>query len=117
MSTIHENIETLCQESGIKPGKMCADLKMSRSLISDLRYGRKKGITAETAKRIADYFGVSIDRVIGKEKTPAESERVIDDKDLFFALWGGDKHMDADDLQAVKDYAEFLRAKKQMTGK
>lgn len=67
MSRIDENIQKLCDEAGIKPGKMCADLGMSRSLVSDLKYERKKGITADTAARIADYFGVSVDRVIGSE--------------------------------------------------
>ena len=74
MSTIYENILSLCDETGIKPGKMCADLGFSRSLMSDLKYGRKKGITGATAQKIADYFGVSIERVlVGKEKSAANS--------------------------------------------
>jgi transcriptional regulator with XRE-family HTH domain len=60
MSTIHENIMRLCEESGIKPGKMCSDLGMSRSLMTDLKAGRKKSVSLETAQKIADYFGVTV---------------------------------------------------------
>ena len=72
MSTIHENIQALCDEAGIKAGKMCADLGMSRSLMSDLKYGRKRSITADTAKKIADYFGVTTDRVLGSESAAVD---------------------------------------------
>jgi len=82
MSTIYENIQALCDEKGIKAGKMCSDLKMSRSFMSDLKYGRKKSVTAETAKKIADYFGVSADRIVGIEKEPAGSGLVNDDAEL-----------------------------------
>lgn len=83
MSTIYENIQVLCAEKGIKPGKMCADLGMSRSLMTDLKAGRKKGVSAETAQKIADYFGVRTELVInGKEKEPAGSGLVNDDAEL-----------------------------------
>lgn len=83
MSTIHENIQALCDEAGIKAGKMCADLGMSRSLMTDLKAGRKKGVSAETAQKIADYFGVSMERVmIGKAKEPADGELVNGDAEL-----------------------------------
>ena len=118
MSTIHENIKILCDEAGIKPGKMCTDLKMSRSFMSDLKAGRKEGITGGTARKIADYFGVSVSRVlVGKEKAPSIGERMVSDDDLIFALWGGAEDMDAADLADVKAYADFLRQKKQMSGK
>lgn len=73
MGTLYENISELCAERNIKPGKMCADTGISRGLITDLKMGRKNNITVDTAKRMADYFGVSVDRVLGseqKEKSP-----------------------------------------------
>ena len=64
MWTLYKSILSLCQERGIKGGKMCVDLGLSKSLMTDLKSGRKKGITAETAQKIADYFSVSVDRVL-----------------------------------------------------
>ena len=83
MGTLYENIRELCEEKGIKGGKMCVDLGLSKSLMTDLKAGRKKGISAETAQKIADYFGVSMERVMnGKEKEPASSELVNGDAEL-----------------------------------
>lgn len=71
MSTLYENICNLCSEKNIKPGKMCVDLGLSKSLMTDLKAGRKKTIRVDTAKKIADYFGVTVDRVLGAKKETA----------------------------------------------
>lgn len=71
MSTLYENICNLCSEKNIKPGKMCVDLGLSKSLMTDLKAGRKKTIRVDTAQKIADYFGVTVDRVLGAEKETA----------------------------------------------
>lgn len=64
MFTLYENIKSLCDQRGIKPGKMCVEAKISKGLITDLKMGRKKTVQAETAKKIADYFGVSVDYLL-----------------------------------------------------
>lgn len=76
MSTLYENIRNLCSEGNIKPGRMCVDLGLSKSLMTDLKAGRKKTIRADTAQKIADYFGVTVDRVLGAEKETAAPKDV-----------------------------------------
>lgn len=71
MSTLYENIRALCSEKNIKPGKMCVELGLSKSLMTDLKAGRKKTVRVDTARKIADYFGVTVDRVLGAEKETA----------------------------------------------
>lgn len=68
MSNLYENIKELCDEKGVKPGKMCTEASVSKGLITDLKMGRKKTIHVETAQKIADYFGVTVDRVLGAKK-------------------------------------------------
>lgn len=68
MSELYNNILSLCRERYITGGKMCMDLGLSKSLMTDLKAGRKKTITLDTAQKIADYFGVSVDRVMGVKK-------------------------------------------------
>lgn len=70
------NIISLCEESSpkVSPSKMCTDLGLSRSLITKLRTEPDRTISGDTALKIADYFGVTVDRVLGsdqKEKSPA----------------------------------------------
>ena len=43
---------------------MCQDIGLSKSLMSSLKSGRTKGINEKTAQAIADYFNVSLSRVI-----------------------------------------------------
>lgn len=71
MCTIYNNIKSLCDERGIKPGRMCVELGMSKSILTGLKNGTKKNIQTDTAQKIADYFGVTVDRVLGAEKAPA----------------------------------------------
>lgn len=76
MSNLYENIKELCDEKGIKPGKMCTEASVSKGLITDLKMGRKKTVHVETVQKIADYFGVTVDRVLGAEKETAAPKDV-----------------------------------------
>lgn len=68
MGTLYESIKSLCDTAGIKPGKMCVDLEISKSMMTKLKNGTKRDIQTDTAQKIADYFGVSVDRVLGSEQ-------------------------------------------------
>ena len=75
MLNLYDRLSTLCKERGIKGAKMCADLGISKSLMTDLKSGRKKGVSAVTAQKIAAYFGVSVGYLLGEEeqkKSPDE---------------------------------------------
>ena len=83
MGTLYESIKSLCDEKGVKGGKMCVDLGISKSTMTDLKSGRRTGISLETAQKIADYFGVTVDRVLGsdqKEKSPASEDVGLDEE-------------------------------------
>lgn len=71
MCTIYNNIKSLCDERRVKPGRMCVELGMSKSILTGLKNGTKKNIQTDTAQKIADYFGVTVDRVLGAEKETA----------------------------------------------
>lgn len=73
MVTLYERLSDLCQEKGVKGGRMCTDLGFSKSLMTDLKSGRKKGVNAETAQKIASYFGVSVGYLLGEEQRPTVS--------------------------------------------
>lgn len=109
MSNLYENIKELCDEKGVKPGKMCTEASVSKGLITDLKMGRKKTVHVETAQKIADYFGVTVDRVLGTEKetaapkgdglSPMESQLM----EYVRALTDDQKKMLLAQLQALKN--------------
>lgn len=68
MGTLYETIISLCNEKGIKGGKMCTDVGISKGLLTDLKMGRRSGVSAATAQKIATYFGVSVGYLLGEEE-------------------------------------------------
>ena len=68
MGNLYENIMSLCEERGIKGGKMCTDIGISKGLLTDLKMGRRSGVSAVTAQKIATYFDVSVGVLLGEEQ-------------------------------------------------
>ena len=44
MYNLYENIYALCNERKITPGALCGELGFRRSVLSDLKNGRKKSL-------------------------------------------------------------------------
>ena len=112
MAEMYEIIDALLAERNISGAQMSADLGMSRSFMTELRKGRAKGIKLETAQKIADYFGVSVDYLLGRntEKRPAKSgESNVSDDDIQFALFGGNDEITEAMYEEVKQFAAFIR--------
>ena len=68
MGSLYETIIALCNEKGIKGGKMCTDTGISKGLLTDLKMGRRSGVSAATAQKMASYFGVSVGYLLGEEE-------------------------------------------------
>ena len=73
MSILYKNIVALCEERGIKGGKMCTDTGISKGLLTDLKMGRRTGVSATTAQKIASYFNVSVGYLLGEEEKKEQS--------------------------------------------
>lgn len=70
MSILYDRIAMLCEKRGITGYRLCKDIGISPSVITDLKSGRKKGMSADYSSRIADYFGVSVSYLLGAEAEP-----------------------------------------------
>ena len=68
MCTLYDRIIELCKEKGVSGSRMCLDLGLSKSTLSDMKSGRKKGISAPTAQKISSYFGVTVGYLLGEEE-------------------------------------------------
>ena len=69
MDTLYNRIQELCKSKGIKGGKMCVDLGLSKSLMTKLKSDASKTINADTAQKIASYFNVSVGYLLGESPT------------------------------------------------
>ena len=96
MGTLYENIISLCEEKGIKGGKMCTDIGMSKGILTDLKMGRQTGISAVNAQKIATYFGVTVGYLLGEEDkkekpAPKRDELGYSDMELLDAYERADE--------------------------
>lgn len=110
MGSLYETILTLCQSRGIRPGRLCDELELSRGLITDLKMGRKKSLSAQTAQKIAAYFGVSVGYLLGQEGAAAEKQDILDDVDIAF--YGAYKELDEEEKETVRDMVRLMRARR-----
>lgn len=86
MSILYKNIVALCESRGIKGGKMCNDVGISKGLLTDLKMGRRFGVSASTAQKIASYFDVSVGYLLGEEEKkeqPIQDELSIKKKEFI----------------------------------
>lgn len=65
MDILYDKIELLCNKKGINITTMCRDAGISRAPLSDLKAGRSKTLSSTTLSKIASYFGVSVDYLLG----------------------------------------------------
>lgn len=121
----YDTFLSLCSEKGLKPGRVADEIGINRGTVTSWK---KCGYTprAEVLQRIADYFGVTVDYLLGKVSEPflsVDKKGILRIDDDAFA--GTQKKptpvsedgLDEQDRQLVElmklltaDQKEFLRA-------
>lgn len=108
MGSLYEKIQSLCETKGIRPGRLCDELQLSRGLITDLKMGRKKSLNAQTAQKIAAYFGVSVGYLLGQEEASAQD--LLNDVDVAF--YGDFKELDEQEKETIRDMVRLMRQRR-----
>lgn len=90
MSSMYQIIQKLCEEKGISGYRLCKDVGISPSHLTEMKMGRHANLSTKNAQRVADYFGVTTAFLLGEEdvetkKAPSLSEeRVLDEYEKEF---------------------------------
>lgn len=66
MEDLYNIISNLCKSRNISGGKMCSEIGVSRSFLTELKKGRSKTLTLPTAQKLADYFNVPLETFTGE---------------------------------------------------
>lgn len=90
---IAKNIETLVSQAGITINRFLKDNGFNTSFYNDLKKGAVP--SAQKIVKIADYFGVSTDSLLGRSSQP----------ELYL------KDLPEEAVQNIKEYVEFIRNK------
>ena len=86
MSSLHETISSLCARKNVSAYRMCKDIGIRPSIITDLKMGRKKGLSAEVANKIAEYFGVSVGYLLGIEEKEKPAGQMADGQEEMLQI-------------------------------
>ena len=101
----------LCDKKGVSPSRAALECGLSKSTVSQWKT-RGSSPKFEQLSKIAAYFGVSVDYLLGNEEKPAATEdSELDEllKDELIAFYGEVKEsLDQNDIEDLKT---FMRMK------
>lgn len=113
MSDLYNRIEILCNRKKVNVTTMCKESGASRASLTDLKVGRKQGLSTDTLSKIASYFGVSVDYLLGnepKEKPAGQTTDEPNEKILKFVEIL--RELPEDKLDLVIEMSKALRGEK-----
>ena len=99
----------LCEQKQISVYRACTDIGLNRSAVAKWKGGGKPN--GSTAARLAEYFGVTTDYLLGQseEKTAGSAPRPVSDEEIKCALFGGDGEITDAMYDEVKQFAAFIK--------
>ena len=112
MAILYARIMSLCERDGIRPGRLCDELGISRGLMTDLKMGRKKGVNAETAQKFASFFGVSVGYLLGIEESIPATGNAVNLGQIDVAFYGEFKELSEEDKETVRDMVRIMRERR-----
>ena len=108
----YDRFVELCTRKGVKPGRACTEMGVSRGLAAKWKATGAGKPSAEVLEKMSAYFGLTINEILSgeeTEKTPTpEGRREVPKEELMAAFWGGDKDLSQEELDAMwKDVERF----------
>lgn len=100
----------LAREKGKSTTAVAVELNIPKSTVVYWRHNENAVPKAAVLQKIADYFNVTTDYLIGKTDIRSGSEGTADEV-AKVALFGGDQEVTEEMWQEVKDYVEYLKHK------
>jgi len=114
MSDLYNRLIELCENKGITGYRMCRDLDIQPSVMTDLKMGRRYSMKMETADKIVEYFGVSVGYLSGRTDD-TDTGLVIPDelKGVQVAFHRGEfEDLTQDEIDKLAEFARFIKSQR-----
>ena len=131
----------LCEQKGVKPTRAAIENGIARSAVSNWKSNWAKGIeslpSTANANALAEYFGVSVDYLLGNGKEPSPQAQVFVDTsasmhtaekkpaaqtggelgfdDFTYALHNETKKLTEENKQKLLEMAKFFQQQQELT--
>lgn len=110
-----DRLKELCDAKGISTYKACTDVGLNRAAVAKWKGGSQPN--GATAIKLAEYFGVSVDYLLGKEKAPTDNGgRKIDLQEVDVGFYGDFMELSEDDKETVRDMVRVMRERRSKKG-
>lgn len=104
--------KALCEQRGVSLSRAAAEIGLSNATVTKWKKtGAAPG--GDTLTKVAAYFGVSVDRLLGVEPPPA-AEMGMDD--FTFALYEETRELTEENKQKLLEMARFIRMQQEKDG-
>ena len=100
-------LRELRNRKGVRQQDIADYLSVAKSTYSYWERGTIE-INNENLFRLSDYYGVSVDYLLGRAEDPTIQKDVADE-DIKFALFNGDKDISDEALNEVKWFAKVVK--------
>lgn len=88
----------LCKEKGVKPTNACVEAGLSRGLAAKWKSTGTEKPSADALEKMAAYFDMTIDEILGKEKALTDGESRFNEDELI--------RLDSDSMEIIRAVRE-----------
>lgn len=100
--TILNNIDKLCKSKNITVAEMLRECGLNKSTVNSMKNGSLP--TTDKLMAISNYFGVSLDYLLGNN--PPKAEPIAPDVEAMLAAFGS---LSEENKKKVLEYAELIK--------
>lgn len=110
-------LKELRKKNGITQIDFAKAFNISTGTIGNWETGAREPDT-QTLLKIANYFGVTVDYLLGENVDPDKpSKKELDDSDIKVALFGGDGEVTDEMWDEVRNFVDYVKSKHSKGGK
>lgn len=111
MGDLYNVVQSICQERGVKVSRMCLDIGLSKSIMSDLKAGRKKTLAVATLNKIADYLNIPVSALLEEPQDDelASELQILRDRSDLRSLLDVTKNMSPEAVHKMIDMISLMK--------
>ena len=99
----YDRFAELCREKGVKPGRACIEMGLSRSLAAKWKATRTNRPSTEALEKMARYFQLTIDEILRDAGDAAARD------DFTYALFSHTQSLTEENRKKILEMAEFFK--------
>lgn len=98
-----DRFEALCLEKGVKPGRACQEMGVSRSLAAKWKATGTEKPSADVLEKMSAYFGKTIDEILGNSSPSVSFD------EFTYAMYNETRDLPPEKKQMLLDMARFFQ--------